>query len=495
MVLFTKGVHCATLFLREQSQPEPNLAHKRWNDGTDRFPEQGEVTMGRGQPMEKICLRMLLVLSLFAIPSLSLAANHYVRAGATGLADGSDWSNAFTALPATLIRGDTYYIADGNHPSYSFSTPVSGTALITIKKATISDHGTGIGWNNTFGASQAVFANEIQFTTSNWVFDGQTRTTRKSGHGFKIDNSVAPVDKSIWLFGAVSNITIRYTEVQGEGINGTNNIREFYSIDGASNVTISYSYIHDTSCTPIVSSEINGFTLEYSTIARNDSDPVCHSEGIADQGSDNVIVRYNVFEDIEGTGQIVVLNRGGPSICADNWDIYGNVFMYHPGNPYNREGNGNGAFAVISNECANNWRIYNNSFINLKFGLSPNARIAFSASTGTNRQIFNNLWYDCREAAHGGTYTADSNYYILTAFNVGETNAQTNPATDPFLNWGNDDFHLSRATDAGIILQVPFNLDPEGIIRGADGTWDRGAFEFGGTVIRPEPPTNLRVVP
>ena len=42
---------------------------------------------------------------------------HYVRAGATGLNNGSDWNNAWTSLPATLVRGDTYYIADGRMES------------------------------------------------------------------------------------------------------------------------------------------------------------------------------------------------------------------------------------------------------------------------------------------------------------------------------------------------------------------------------------------
>ena len=56
--------------------------------------------------------RLLLVL-LFCTPVQ--AANHYVRAGATGSADGTDWTNAFTDLPATLTRGDTYFVADGTY--------------------------------------------------------------------------------------------------------------------------------------------------------------------------------------------------------------------------------------------------------------------------------------------------------------------------------------------------------------------------------------------
>jgi len=59
-------------------------------------------------------------------------------------------------LPATLQRGATYYIADGTHASYRFNTPVSGTDLIAIKKAAISDHGTDIGWISSCGDGQAI---------------------------------------------------------------------------------------------------------------------------------------------------------------------------------------------------------------------------------------------------------------------------------------------------------------------------------------------------
>jgi hypothetical protein len=38
--------------------------------------------------------------------------------------------------------------------------------------------------------------------------------------------------------------------------------------------------------------------------------------------------------------------------------------------------------------------------------------------------------------------------------------------------------HLSAPTEAGNTLSSPFDLDPDGATRGADGTWDRGVYEF-----------------
>src|SRR5262245_4189942 len=84
----------------------------------------------------------------FVVATPAAAATRFVRAGASGAANGSDWTNAYPSLPATLTRGDTYYVAAGTYSGYRFSTPASGTTLITIKKATVADHGTNTGWSD-----------------------------------------------------------------------------------------------------------------------------------------------------------------------------------------------------------------------------------------------------------------------------------------------------------------------------------------------------------
>jgi hypothetical protein len=68
--------------------------------------------------------------------------NYYVRDG-TGLFSscGQDWGNACDDLPSNLIRGATYYIADGSYSSYTFDDAESGSEYIYIKKATLWDHG------------------------------------------------------------------------------------------------------------------------------------------------------------------------------------------------------------------------------------------------------------------------------------------------------------------------------------------------------------------
>jgi hypothetical protein len=62
-----------------------------------------------------------------------------------------------------LTRGDTYYIADGSYVTYIFDDVASGSLVITIKKATVADHGTETGWLDTYGDGQAVFADVLAF--------------------------------------------------------------------------------------------------------------------------------------------------------------------------------------------------------------------------------------------------------------------------------------------------------------------------------------------
>src|SRR4030042_2436744 len=144
-----------------------------------------------GLLMKVMLISMLVLVGLLAsVFDVQAQTVYCVRAGATGTNNGSDWNNAFSTLPATLVRGATYYVADGEYSAYKFDDSVSGTSVITIKKATASDHGTNTGWLSSYGDGQAVFSGYILFDTSYWVFDGNGTHTIPSNdtddYGFKV---------------------------------------------------------------------------------------------------------------------------------------------------------------------------------------------------------------------------------------------------------------------------------------------------------------------
>ena len=139
---------------------------------------------------------------------------HVVTPSGGGNRSGSDWNNAMAGLPSTLVRGDTYFMADGGYRAYSFNTADSGTTVITIKKATATDHCTDAGFQSSYASGQAVFTPPVIFSTDYWVMDGQYRSTAKSGHGFKVDNTLHPSVPALDVR-ATHDITLRYVEIRG----------------------------------------------------------------------------------------------------------------------------------------------------------------------------------------------------------------------------------------------------------------------------------------
>jgi hypothetical protein len=433
------------------------------------------------------------------------AANHYVRQNANGTGSGADWANAYPTLPANLTRGDTYYVAAGQYGVATFADPESASLVITIKKATATDHGTDIGWQPSYGAGPATWR-AWDLARGFYVLDGQTRSNDwRSGYGFKVGPTTtagAAVDLFNGGVSTASSIVLRYIEVEGNGLDNSTFDDGIYSPNGNDNVTIQYSYVHDVGRALVLTGFTHGWTLEYSLLARNSSSAVVHGEGWAGSADSDLTIRYNRWEDIEGTGYLVMLNRGaGTGVCA-NVSIYGNVFMYSDGNPYQRHGLGNGVIVSINNQSAVDWKIYNNSFINLNYGLSSRIQVgAEGALNNSGVAVYNNFWW--RSNIADNTFEnctgcgAQANRYDATVAYV-ETGKEANSTANPsvFVNFAQRDFRLASPTQAGIPLPASYAVDLDGNARGADGGWDRGAYELfttGGAASVPTAPTNTRI--
>src|SRR5688572_24108169 len=172
-------------------------------------------------------------------------ANKCVRSDAVGTGTGDDWTNAYTALPANLTRGDTYYIADGTYAAYTFDDANSGTTRIVVKKATESDHGPSTGWLSAYGDGQAVWGSIVfggaSANTGGYItFDGATGggpDNWETGFGFLINGDVGMpqfVDRN------ADEIIFQHVDVDVGAI-GPEDSRAFtlYSSDG---FTIRYCY-------------------------------------------------------------------------------------------------------------------------------------------------------------------------------------------------------------------------------------------------------------
>jgi hypothetical protein len=347
--------------------------------------------------------------------SEGVSAAKYVRAGATGSNNGNDWTNAYTSLPATLTRGETYYIADGNYVGYTFDDAASGTQTITIKKAiddtrcaqigktTSECRGSASGWVNDYGDGQAVFNGDFDITTDDWVFDGVIGGgpgSWKTGHGFKINGQIW-FNRGITY--PVDNVQLKSIAIQGTQnsyINGgainlhqTSNIlvSKIYSVDGSAshlnsnigpntNVIIEYSYF--------------GYFCQYCSAAE-------HGETMATQWSagNGFTIRWNLIRWAASTGGLMWSGTG--------WDVYGNVFYRASGETWNYGGDG-----LVGNWIAKGWdyknvNIYHNTFINI-----PSDAIGSSGgNVYSNDNIRNNYFYNSDTGLPNGIYNSNYNHF------------------------------------------------------------------------------------
>jgi hypothetical protein len=418
-------------------------------------------------------LRFLIfgMMALFAaVPSF--AQVYHVRAGASG--DGSDWNNAFPALPATLVRGATYYVADGTYAKYVFNTPASGGAVITIKKATESDHGSNTGWQQSYGDGQAVFGAMLHFVTSDWIFDGGRRNDGDwfdgASYGFKVIFSDHNQQVKIGSLGGnpAHNITLDRVFIQAPtDLPTTQTVRQ-YAIDTesaapANKIVIRRCFVKNGNNSFFLRNS-NAPLVEYCAAQDQQNNSANHAETFnLYYNVPNAVIRYN---NIRG----FCTASGGTAIVAITYS--GGLQFY--GNVVSDFWCGDGVVGYIGYYSHNN-RIFNNTFVNGR----GNAGMAFGSGTGNI--IRNNLWINCGFIYfHPGAENHDFNAYSdgSSGNAYSEPNIQKGLDTSIFVNHLSKDFRIAKATAPGLTLDSLFSKDLLNKSRGADGSWDRGAYEF-----------------
>lgn len=126
----------------------------------------------------------------------------------------------------------------------------------------------------------------------------------------------------------------------------------------------------------------------------------------------------------------------------------------------------------VGEDCYN-MQVYNNSFVNI-----DQATLSEFPTRYGNNVASNNLWYNSTSPSFGRFATHDYNYFINSGGSHSEANGTSAASGDPFVDYANLNFALKAATAAGQTLGSPYTLDALNTIRGADGIWDRGAYEY-----------------
>jgi len=289
--------------------------------------------------------------------------------------------------------------------------------------------------------------------------------------------------------GTANNVTIRHVEMVGKG--SVSNAGGSYSNDGlavygASNVTLSYFRMTGIGRCPFFVSPRN-LVIEHGWVESYNGSSAVHSEVASIWGFSgsvgDVTFRHNLVTDIRSTGGLMWDNSSNPSAKLM---VYGNVF-YRPEGASWQEANGVvGGWTGNGGEEFHNAKVYNNAFINVNQApLSSLPRVA------SGNEAYNNIFYNSDSPNFSRFSRHDYNVFINSGGTQGESKGITD-SVNPFVDIAGKDFRLKKALATGMPLGAPFNVDALGNTRGADGVYERGAFELETGAISVSAPTGLK---
>jgi hypothetical protein len=303
--------------------------------------------------LKRFLLSFFLIL-LFAIPSF--AANKHIRVGASGTGSGDDWTNAYASFAAATAAGysrsNTYYVAGGTYSENpTIACTIDGTNWLVVKKATVADHGSATGWNDSYGTDQAVIAGRLWISNAYTEIDGQVGFGT-SGYGIKIYCATAPSSPTCVLY--INNtlngpIHFYHLDICGPGFDyGSGAMAGIYfngaNSAGIKGVHVRYCYIHEipqNGCTwgamEGTSYSDYGMLYEDNVMERTGGlgqrYPNLHGQGmqVYQRNWSYIIFRNNVFHNIAGNAYVSILSTTSPT---NYLRFYNNVIYADLGSTY-----------------------------------------------------------------------------------------------------------------------------------------------------------------
>lgn len=435
------------------------------------------------------------------------AANWYIRVGATGSNNGSSWANAFTAIPGTLIRGDTYYLAGGTYTgNVIIGSTVSGSTVTTLKKANAADNSGDAGWDAAFASTQAVIQGSFRILDSYMIVDGVTGEG-EFGHGIKIiQTTVASGNAVVNQDSGTSFVHLLHVEIEGPGMGYATGSSGFKNNNLSVTVKgnrYAYMYVHDMSQMGFTSVNAAGTSypdygalFEYNVI-KNTGYNLAGQHGQAIQcGSGSGastqsywIIRNSVFHNTGGVATAMIACLGYST--NQNFQIRNNIFRndnlsfdtdWIPFDNSKPAVSPGVIYFSSTSSTAENILVANNTFYQLS-----RATVYF-AGTNTNNTVINNLWMSSNfNIVTQGATGSYNDYYAC--FNIissgiygvpyGET-GQQGESSSPVVDAAAADFRLIAGANAignGLNLSSVFTDDIVGTTRPSSGAWDIGAYQ------------------
>jgi len=453
-------------------------------------------------------------------------ANHGTSTGWSNSYQGQAlWQCTSTCGPIWDVHLENYIIFDG-----SYSTPLSPYTNIATSGYGFKLKTNGYGGNGNTG--------------NNCSECGVVR----GGVGYNNLPNLGPGTYN-------HDLTFKYIEIEGNHQSSDTGLADAgFDFEGGSyNLLFSHLYIHHATWDYFLRGDHNGqsnfgpgnnITVEYNYMYWDYTDqgsgqgphgtPCACSEGLK-----NFAWRYNVIADMVGTNSGPDTASGADYNTGNGpggpWYIYGNIW-YADTASHCAVGDGTLSIYDFSMTAGDLWFVNNSNVKNGYPFCSSTDEVTYGIGIGLTTPMHgwyeeNNLWYQSdlgqnlgsdiiqNGITSGGTQGSMATFspatvhgydaYFAspnTAANDNDTYKQVS-AANPFVNLSGNDFRLVSDTTAGVTLTntgtywngsttVPntFNVDMNGVTRGASGTWDRGALQVPSSA-QPNPPTSLTGTP
>lgn len=438
-----------------------------------------------------------LLIVLWAVPAW--AANHYIRAAASGTATGASWANAWTTFAqVTWTRGDTYYVAGGTYTgSISITRAISGSLWITIKKANAADNAGDVGWDASYATTEALILGTLDFT-SYVAVDGVTGSG-ESGHGIRVYSTgsghVVQPD-------GLGPFHIYHVNIQGPGYVGSSNIAAVYwNGTAGKGLHIKASWMHNVPWNGVCFGDLigtswtdYGMLFEDNVVSETGGTTTDdHAQGMQigyNSTTTYLIIRNNLIRNTQGSANIAYLGGAASHTYSR---IYNNVFYITDTGTYNVLSPG--AIWTHDQAFVDYFYIYNNSFYNISASGAYGRILLEHTNTPTVAEARNNLWVSSYLPAGGccaGTTVSSHNGFYD---NTGTGDPGDTESAMPMVAPAAGNFQLTAASNAkssGVDLSSVFTADLRGYARSVP--WSVGAYEYGASSgVYPSAPTNVRV--
>ncbi len=393
---------------------------------------------------------------LFLCASLSVKAGVFYVSENGSNSGGASWTSAWNEFSQvnwkTVGQGGTVYVAAG---TYKTCFPVVTIPGITIKRATVTDHGTNEGWNDKLDGQVIVDHAPGHFLevrgADGFTFDGTSHSPWK----FR-ETGITGIGGQIMLRNS-KNVTIRNVELDGNSeVSVDGGPEDGLRVNYCDNLLVEHCYIHDF---------------------RQQSIPkAAHEDAVQMPSGDHCIFRYNIFANC---GMLLFL---GDPAWNDQW-VNGAVVEHNLF--YCDSGIGRGTYNGIDLKGTNRYGTDSTIIENNTFALRSNEssrRCLYFSVTGksnpANTWFRNNIIYNSTVGDVAQTPHHSNNCYF-NPFNPRDTLSEPGGITaDPlFVSYDRNDFHLQAGSPCiGKGAKTPWKYDLDG--NPVKAVPDLGCFEF-----------------